>query len=573
MVRTLIVSFVVAVCIGLPGLARAQSVTLVCDRPIVALNGSATVEVVVQGGTNITGNPSFPRSNGFALAFAGQSSSFQMARGSVSQSVTYSYRLTAKTVGDWTLGPAEVSMGGKKLKSAQLELKVVKGNANANSAAAAPPAGAEHYARARVSNPTPYVGEAFTWFLEVGSSGRVRQPSLPGLPDFDGLSSEPGIEPQWTNTRVMRDGRRLEVFTAGLPVFAVESGTTTIGRAAVTLPEVLRGQGLFARVRDLQLEAKAVPVSVRALPARKPKDFSGAVGRFTLRATPDTTEVNAGETLTLTVRLSGTGALRAPELVTNLPDTLRVYDEDPDVQVSLVDGEVHSRAIFRKAIVPLEPGTFTVPPLRFTYFDPTSGSYQTAASTPIVVQVTGAAVAEPTVARSEGIAAGKEGVEILASDILPLRTGDRLMGRQGVGLGSPIILALLLLPLLGFGGAAALRARDQAAGSDRGRRAALGKEAKAALKRAGDAAKSGSHEEAEKAVRDWLTTRMERSGASLSAGEAAAALTSAGCPAALAQGLSALLERSEGVRYGGESPGTLADDYATWVAAAQGGWR
>lgn len=556
----------------LPGLAAAQTVTLVADRPVVALGGSATIEVVVEGGTGIAGNPTFPRSDGFTLAFAGQSSSFQMARGSVSQSVTFQYRLTGRTLGDWTVGPAEVNVGGQTLTTAALDLKVVKGGGASTGAGAAAPAGAQHYARAEVSDATPYVGEAFTWILEVGSSGRVRQPSLPTLPDFGGLSSEPGIEPQWTSQRVMRDGRRLEVFVAALPVFAVEPGDATIGAAVVSLPEVMDGRGMFARVRELQLDAKAVPVAVRPLPPNRPPDFSGAVGRFALVGAVDSTTVEAGETITLTLRLDGQGALRAPEVALDLPDTVRVYDEDPETAVTLVDGAVHSRSLFRKALVPLEPGTLTLPPARFTYLDPETGTYQVARSKPLRIQVTGEAVAEPAVARSEGIASDKEAVEILASDILPLRTGERLLGRQGFRPTSPLILALLLGPLLGFGGAVSLTLRERTAGSARGQQAARTKEAKAAAKRAKEAGASGDLDAADAALRDWLSARLERSGASLSPTEAESTLTAAGAPADLAARLAGLLGRVEGVRYGGEPAGSLASDLAAWVADAHKEW-
>jgi|GEM_PF-1774790 len=562
-----------------PGLAAAQNVTLICDRPIVGLGGRATVQIVVQGGTNIVSNPSFPRSDGFTLTFAGESSAFQMGRGSVSQSMTYSYQLSPKTVGEWSIGPATVTMGGKKISSNALDLKVVKGstksapNGAKGSVDAGIPENAQHYARASVSNATPYVGEAFTWSLEVGSSGRVRQPTVRAMPDFGGLSSEPGIDAEWTNTRVMRDGRRVEVFTAAIPVFAVEEGATEVGVAAVSLPEVMGGSGLFARVRDLSLETRPVPVAVRPLPADRPADFGRAVGQFKLFSGLDSNTIAAGETVTLTLRLEGIGALRAPEVDVKVPQGLRVYDEDPTTQVALVDGEIHSRAVFRKALVPLKPGVLEIPPVRFTFFNPATERYETALGGKLRLKVTGEAVAEPAVARSEGMAASKEEIEILASDILPLRTGDRLLGRDGLSPTHPLILALLLLPLLSFGGLATLEARSRTAGSDRGRQAARNREAKAALSAAAAAGSAGDVQGSEAALRDWLTARMERSGASLSPGEATEALVGAGAPRELAERLTGLLARAEGVRYGGESAGSLAADIAQWVADAAGEWR
>ena len=169
--------------------------------------------------------------------------------------------------------------------------------------------------------------------------------------------------------------------------------------------------------------------------------------------------------------------------------------------------------------------------------------------------VTGEAVNDPTVARSEGLAASKEKVEILGSDILPLRTGDRLLGSQIVGLSSPLVLALLLLPLLGFGGVAVSQTRSRAADSDRGRRAARGKEAKAAEKEAKAAGSAGDADGAEKAMRAWLSARMKRSGASLSAGgEAKDALLAEGAHSELAARLDELLARIEGGSLRGRVP-------------------
>ena len=172
----------------------------------------------------------------------------------------------------------------------------------------------------------------------------------------------------------------MEVFIAALPVFAVEPGNTSVGAAQVNLPEVVRGGFMGPTItRDVMLQAKAVPVRVRPLPAGKPADYSGAVGRFGLSTAVDTTTVRAGETVTMTLRLDGPGALRAPEVTLTLPESVRAYDEDPDVQVSLVDGQVHSRAVFRRALVPLEPGTRRFP-ATFTYLDPDSDTYRTAAA-------------------------------------------------------------------------------------------------------------------------------------------------------------------------------------------------
>lgn len=560
----------------MPSMAVAQQadVTLVLDRPIVALGAKASVQLVVRNAAKVSGTPRFPRVNGYVLSSTGSSSAFSMARGSVSQSVTYEFELKALTIGDWDLGPAEVTIGGQTLLSNALQVKVVKAAARTGSGAASTPTpGSQHYARASVSDVRPYVGESLTWTLEVGSTSQIRKPGIGGLPDFGALSSEPGIEPQWETEMTIQDGRRVEVWRAGLPLFALEPGATQVAAAKVVLPEVVRGSGVFARVREVPLETSAISVNVRPLPAGKPGTYSGAVGQFRLRAALDSDTVATGDTVTLTLQLDGVGALRAPEVAVALPESVRIYDEDPDVQVALVGAEVHSRAIFRKSLVPLKPGRVRIPPVVFSYFDPERGQYADARSGPLSLTVTGDPVAEPAVARSEGIAHSKEQVEILASDILPLRTGDRILGDERVRFTSPLVLGLLLIPLFGLGSLAGLRARRRMAHTDRGQRAARVKEARSAAKRARQAGREGDWEAADGALRAWLSARLERPGGSLSPNDAASVLVDAGAPGGLATDLAALIGSIEEMRYGGGSAGDLAEDIGDWIDRAAAEWR
>ena len=55
-------------------------------------------------------------------------------------------------------------------------------------------------------------------------------------------------------------------------------------------------------------------ILVSVMNAGKPADFTGAVGQFRLTGDVDRTSVDAGDPVTLTVKLSGAGAASTPPL-------------------------------------------------------------------------------------------------------------------------------------------------------------------------------------------------------------------------------------------------------------------
>ena len=71
----------------------------------------------------------------------------------------------------------------------------------------------------------------------------------------------------------------------------------------------------------------------------------------------------------------------------------------------------------------------------------------------------------------------------------------------------------------------------------------------------------------------YLTARLKRSGAALSATDAPGVVRAAGAPDDLADHLGRLLEQGEAVRYGGASGAGIADAIAAWIDDADRSWK
>jgi len=144
----------------------------------------------------------------------------------------------------------------------------------------------------------------------------------------------------------------------------------------------------------ITLESKPVAISVKALPEeKKPADFNGAVGHFTVQANIETKNITAQDAAILKLTVKGDGNLpvvNAP--VVQWPSGIENYDaststkEDIDKTVAPLSGS----KTFEYSFTPKESGSYTIPSIQFSYFDPVSSSYKTMITQSLNVSVAAA---------------------------------------------------------------------------------------------------------------------------------------------------------------------------------------
>ena len=482
-----------AVLLALPGIARA-GVTVAANLGSTALApGEQTVLSVTITGS-ATASPAIPPIPDVEVYESGRSSSMMIRNGSVQTSTVYTFVLAPRKAGKYKV-PAITVPGAAPTEPIDFEVgaapavPAVPRPATGGPGPSAPQARGTPaaFVNAALAKKTAFVNEQvnlsvrFFTAVPLLSRPQYESPKLTGL-----ISEDVGAEGQGTTSI---GGRVYNYSELRAALFPVQAGRAAIGPATVLiqLPTAgSTGDDFFDRVFGMQnaetrrLTTDPLTLEVLPLPPGKPDDFSGVVGSLSVEASADKKSVKAGEAVTLTVKVHGSGNLRGlPE--PKRPDlpAVRFFDSESSVQMSPAGGVVQGVKTFRTVMVPRVSGPLEIPPFHLSYFDPEKKRYETAKSFPLKLTVL---PGDPNAAQPLVSGPGPApGVTTVSEDVAYLKApgGRALLSDALAAFGAA--LPLHSLPVLVFAGALGLDWRKRARLSNpRARRA---REALAAAER------------------------------------------------------------------------------------------
>lgn len=495
MKRTSIIVFIIGLLMPLALWAQAPNIAVISQSQV-----SVGEQFKVSFESNADGkNFTAPRFDGFTLVggpFNSTSSSVQIVNGSMNRTVknTYSYVLRAEREGEFTIGPASMVVDGETIQSQPFKVTVMAGNASTGSATqgAQQGGGQSQQTQQNTSDPqvsgqdlflkvipskrAAYVGEPVVLTYKLYTRVPVSQLSVSKMPSYGGFwmkeANENGNNGQLRQSSEVING--IEYTTAEVQKVVLipqKAGKLTIEPMAIECMaqiitqrntqrsndpfDVFFNDPFFSRsYTNVQkiIETPILSFEAKSLPENgKPASFGGAVGNYNFSATMDTDEVDANEAITLTVTVSGSGNV---ELVNPpapvFPPDFEVYD--PKI-TSSVEAGTQGMSGTKKAeylIIPRRAGDFNIPPIEFSYFNPTKGQYVTQSSSPMSIKVNKGTGGE----YNEGgvYANNQESIKYLGSDIRHIKTGEsQLRPMNSYFFGSAlyfIILAALLLIFL-----------------------------------------------------------------------------------------------------------------------------
>ena len=266
---------------------------------------------------------------------------------------------------------------------------------------------------AEVSPHDPYPGQQHTYTLYLleerrrPGTGRVQVSTiLPRIGSFRGFWTREIDLPEEIRPEVVeRDGRpywRRPVLRRAL--FAFQPGKQELPASEAELHVIYYRPSGFGeeptRPESVAVESNPVTVTVRDLPPSAGNGFKGAVGRFRIESGLEPTEIEAGQSAQLTIRIVGDGNLDGlPDPVMPTFDGISVFPPEETSSWRARGSRVEGERSWLYTLVPERAGTWNLPSVDWIIFDPVAQSYETISTTSATLVATGDP--EPAVAETE----------------------------------------------------------------------------------------------------------------------------------------------------------------------------
>lgn len=258
-----------------------------------------------------------------------------------------------------------------------------------------------------------YVGEPVTAVFKLYSrlesrSDIVKNPGFYGFSIRDVITLKDGV----TSSEIIK-GKKFDVHTIRkVQLYPFQSGSysidpmevvnkvefTSIGDKKALRQEIVEGVVPNATVSDAlsavtyenTMHTEAIAINVKPLPEKnRPDSFNGAVGRFSMDIKISNKEVAMEEGATLDLTINGNGnftQLSAPLI--EWPKGIEVFEPEIKDEWNNERSPSQGQRRFRFRFIAAQPGSYTIPAIRFSFFNPDSNRYITLTQEPQLVSFT-----------------------------------------------------------------------------------------------------------------------------------------------------------------------------------------
>lgn len=404
-------------------------------------------------------SPSFDGMRVVGGPFSSSSSSVQIINGKMSRSYqkTYKLILSAPQEGQFTIGSASVKVDGKKIVSEPFEVTVVASSTNASSnnnsnnstsSASNEPElkGKDLFIKVIPSKKKVFVGEQVLLTYKIYSKVPVSQlslskPSYAGfwVKDVDNGNNSGALQ---QSSEYVNGEEYISAVLYEVVVVPQKSGVFEIDPLVVNCVVQLQNKNSGRRSNDpfdaffndpffsrsyvnvnKELRTKSLQLEVRSLPtANRPESFDNAVGQYTFSAAVDREELKTNEAITLTLIVKGNGNIDLVDIPRPiLPPDFEVYDPKVTLNAKAQSQGLSGTKKAEYLIIPRAAGTFDIPSISFSFFNPKKGVYEELKSDSFSISVEKGSASESS---NLVYSSNQEDIKYIGSDIRHIMTGD-----------------------------------------------------------------------------------------------------------------------------------------------------
>lgn len=408
---------------------HAQNVELSarCSRTTVGLNEPFRITFATNARR---GNIQPPNFNDFIIVGGPYSSSqTQIINGRMSSNRSLSYEVVAQKEGEFVLPPASIKVNGETVTSNRLKI-TVKTGAKRNKGKATQQ-GEPFSIDILSSKRSVYVGEPLILKFRATLYDQVRDLSIVQAPNFENVLQEKLDFKQESKREVV--GNKIATLLDFDKRLILPNKPGTLGGQELKISaqvQVPTGRRDFFNMPIVKYvpqvaTAKIPAVKIKPLPAGAPSSFNGGVGNLELVRKISRREVNGDESITITLRVQGTGNFNTIDLPKlSPPEGFDVYDPKYNEKIAYSERGIQGYKEYEYLLVPQYKGNFILPAIEWSYFDPKSSSYETISIPEDTLTVVSGAVAASSVETTSSLTPQKREVRTLDDDIRYLQDSE-----------------------------------------------------------------------------------------------------------------------------------------------------
>jgi hypothetical protein len=441
------------------GEVNAANFTASLERDTVTLGESTTLSLTFQG-TSQQPQPAIPAVQNLQLAYMGPSSQVSFVNGQFNSTITHVYTVTPSQAGDFTIPAITAEIGGAKVASQPLKLKVLKPGAPSQEAIQT--GNQPAFLKLALPKKEIYVGEVITAELQLHVRSGVQNIDQFQTTSFPADGFNVGKLIQGRQRQVQNGNTSYLVIPLGFTLKAIKTGTFTLGPITASVVVELPGRNrrrdsVFDMLdmigggerRQVILATEPEPIQILPLPSQGvPPGFGGAVGSFSMNFNAGPTNLAVGDPITLKIQISGRGALDSLAIPEPAWRDFKAYPPSSKLETSDPFG-IQGTKSFEQVIAPQNTEVKELPPFSFPYFDPEQKSYKTLTqpAVKLVVRPAGSSPA-PTIAaarRDPETAPRSQDIVHIKPRPGTLAQGPALLLLQPLFLGAQAVPVLVLL--------------------------------------------------------------------------------------------------------------------------------
>lgn len=356
-------------------------------------NPALTNEIIqLQFSINAKGNDFIPPSlsnfhilNGPSQGF---SQSYSNINGKTTEEIktTISYNIQAKKDGRYIIGPASVKVNNKTIKSKSVEIVIEKSTIKENKIIN----NEKHvFIKLQINKSEIFIGEQISAISRIYIKNGVNLQNTEISPiKYDGFWEEEIEIKTNKKEREIINGIAYDVIKFRHSVLtAQKSGDIIIPASEMEVSIAVRGKligyDFFNRpqyqtiLKSESINSRPRKIKVKELPRPKPKHFYGTVSeKFTINSEIDKTNLTTSEAISFKLTLRGEGNINMLDpFKIEFPSSFEVFEPIITDKTYVGNNNTGGTKTFEYILIPRKKGDFTIPEIKFSYFNPKTEKY------------------------------------------------------------------------------------------------------------------------------------------------------------------------------------------------------